>query len=44
MKSRLLSAQKKVDDVAILFRSKRDRKATINGHDKSFEIKEKFKK
>jgi len=37
--SRLLSAQKKFDDVAFYLNKKRDRKATIDGHDKSFEIK-----
>jgi len=42
IKSWLLSAQKKVDDVAFYLDQKRDRKATIDGHDKSFEIKAKM--
>ena len=41
MKSRLLSAQKKVDDVAFYLDKKEDRKAPIGGHDRSFEIEAK---
>jgi len=42
MRSRLLPAQKKVDDVAFYLDKKRDRKAIIDGQDKSFEIKAKM--
>ena len=42
MKSRLLTAQKKVDDVAFYLDQNRERKTTIDGLDKSFEIKAKI--
>ena len=43
MKSRLLTALKKDDDVAFYLDPKKDRKATMDGHDKIFEIKAKMK-
>ena len=43
MKSRLLTAQKKDGDVAFYLDQKNDRKATMDGHDKIFEIKAKMK-
>ena len=39
MKSRLLTAQKKQDDINFLFDQRNERKAVMDGHDKVFETK-----
>ena len=39
MKSRLLTKEKKEDDVQFYLDQRKDRKATMNGHDKVFEAR-----